>query len=133
MLVVKKHHFKFKNKLVFNKHLLKFGSLGLKLKYSICIDNKENNLIKFLILKKIKKISNKKISIFFHYKQNFNKTKLPLESRMGKGKGEIFNSFGYYKSGSLFLEFRNFDLNDAFLLKNYLNKKTSLNFYLFKN
>lgn len=130
MLTLRKHHFKFKKKLTLNKHLLRFGSIGLKLKYTICVDSKKENLIKFLILKKLKKISNKKISIFYYYKQNFNKTKLPLESRMGKGKGEICNSFSYYKSGSLFLEFKNLNLNDAFLLKNYLNKKTSLNFCL---
>ena len=130
MLIAKKHHFKFKKKLSFNKHLLKYGSLGLKLKYTVCIDAKKENLIKFLILKKLKKISKTKISILFYYKQNWNKTKLPLESRMGKGKGEICNSFSYYKSGSLFLEFKNLCLNDAFFLKNYLNKKTSLNFYL---
>nr|QVQ56632.1 ribosomal protein L16 [Erythrocystis saccata] len=130
MLLLKKHHFKFKQKIIFNKHILKNGPIGLKLKYSICIDEKTSNLIKFLILKKIKNLTSKKFIVFFYFKNNFNKTKLPLESRMGKGKGEISGAFSYYKSGSLFLEFKNLSFSNSLLLKNYLNKKLSLNLYL---
>ena len=54
-----------------------------------------------------KKVANKKFKILFYSKCNYNQTKLPLESRMGKGKGEVFTSFGYYKAGSLFFEIKN--------------------------
>ena len=97
------------------------------IKYSICINIVSQNFIKFYILKLVKKNSNKKIKIFFYFKNDFNYTKLPLESRMGKGKGEIKNSFGYYKSGYILIEFKNFRLIDIITLKNYLNKKKFIN------
>ncbi len=126
----KKHHFSFKKKRASQKHILKFGLLGLKFKYSICITEKQENLLKFFIIKKIKNLSIRKIKLFFYFKKQFNYTNLPLESRMGKGKGEIIGSFGFYKCGFLILELKNFSLNDLILLKNYLNKKFSFNLFL---
>lgn len=126
----KKTHFKFKQKVSCKKHISSLGFYGFKLKNSVCIDSKYFDLLKFLILKKIKKNQNTKIKLLFCSKYNYNKTKLPMESRMGKGKGEIQSSFGYYKSGFLLFKLRNSNLNDVLILKNYLNKKTSLNFSL---
>nr|YP_009325901.1 ribosomal protein L16 [Vertebrata lanosa]APC24942.1 ribosomal protein L16 [Vertebrata lanosa] len=126
----KKHHFKFKKKLDFSKHILKFGSFGFKIKKAVCINYKQKTFIKFFILKIVKKIINNKIKIFFYSKCNYNQTKLPLESSMGKGKGEISNSFGYYKAGFLFFEIKNISLNNVLQLKNFLNKKKIANFFL---
>lgn len=125
-----KNHFVFKKKRALKKHIFKFSLTSFKLKHSICITEKQENLLKFFILKKVKKLSNKKIKLFFYFRKQFSYTKLPLESGMGKGKGEIVSFFGFYKSGFLLIEFKNFYLNDLILLKNYLNKKFSFNFLL---
>lgn len=126
----KKHHFKFKKKIVLNQHILKFGNLGFKLKKTICVNQEQEQFIKLLILKKIKQNKSKKIKIQFYFKNSYSKTQLPLETRMGRGKGDVLYSFGYYKAGYLLFELRNLYVNDAIKLKNYLNKKTSLKFYL---
>lgn len=56
----KKHHFKFKESLGFNKHILKFGSEGFKINQSKCISSKQEDFLKLTILKNLKKTSQKK-------------------------------------------------------------------------
>nr|YP_011017752.1 ribosomal protein L16 [Polysiphonia morrowii]WQF69598.1 ribosomal protein L16 [Polysiphonia morrowii] len=126
----KKHHFKFKNKLTWTKHTLKYGSLGFKIIKCICIIDKQEEFLKLLIIKTLKKITNSKGKILFYSNQFYNKTKLPLESRMGKGKGEIICSFSYYKTGFILFELKGFDLIDALKLKTYLNNKKIIKFSL---
>lgn len=126
----KKYHFKFKRKRSLKRHILKSSLIGFKLKNTSCIQENQQNFIKLLVLKQFRKNFVKKSKIFFYFNCNYNKTKLPLESRMGKGKGEISTQFGYYKSGFVLFELKNFSLNNAINLKNYLNKKNVVKFKL---
>lgn len=126
----KKHHFKFKSKLAWAKHTLKSGSLGFKVIKSVCVIDKQEDFLKLLIAKTLKKITNDKGKILFYSNQFYNKTQLPLESRMGKGKGEIICSFSYYKAGFILFELKGFNLIDALKLKTYLNNKKIIKFSL---
>lgn len=119
----KKHHFKFKESTGFNKHILKFGSAGFKTDRSKCIPLKQEDLLKLLILKNLKKTYQKKWKIFFYLGYPYNKTNLPLESRMGKGKGEINYSFNYYRAGSMLFELKGVGFTNLKSLRLQLNKK----------
>nr|YP_010620006.1 Ribosomal protein L16 [Symphyocladiella dendroidea]WAX04019.1 Ribosomal protein L16 [Symphyocladiella dendroidea] len=119
----KKYHFKFKRLLSFKKHVLKFGTLGFKIRQTCCITDVQENLLKLIILKKLKSISLTKTKIFFNSKCFYSITKLPLESRMGKGKGEICHFFGYYKKGFILFELKKISLINAIKLQKLLNKK----------
>nr|YP_010620236.1 Ribosomal protein L16 [Deltalsia parasitica]WAX04272.1 Ribosomal protein L16 [Deltalsia parasitica] len=121
--ILKKSHFKFKRSLSFTKHILKFGTVGLKLKQTCFITDSQENLLKFLLFKNLKRISLTKVKVFFNSKCSYSATKLPLESRMGKGKGEICYSFGYYKKGFILFELTSFSLINAIKLQTQLNKK----------
>nr|YP_010620075.1 Ribosomal protein L16 [Pterosiphonia complanata]WAX04088.1 Ribosomal protein L16 [Pterosiphonia complanata] len=122
----KKYHFKFKNSLNFKKHLLKWGTLGFKLKKTVCISEMQEMSIKLILIKYLKKITLKKFKLFFNSKCFYSATKLPLESRMGKGKGEICHFFGYYKKGYILFELKNISLFQALKLQNQLNKNKIL-------
>nr|YP_010620029.1 Ribosomal protein L16 [Symphyocladia marchantioides]WAX04042.1 Ribosomal protein L16 [Symphyocladia marchantioides] len=119
----KKYHFKFKRLLSFQKHILKFGVLGFKIQRTCCITDVQEGLLKLFILKNLKIISSIKTKIFFTSKCFYSATKLPLESRMGKGKGEICHFFGYYKKGFILFELKAFSLVNALRLQKVLNLK----------
>nr|YP_010620259.1 Ribosomal protein L16 [Amplisiphonia pacifica]WAX04295.1 Ribosomal protein L16 [Amplisiphonia pacifica] len=121
--IQKKNHFRFKRSWNFKKHILKFGSFGFKLTQTYCITDLQENLLKLIILKHLKKISVLKTKVFFNFKCFYSATKLPLESRMGKGKGEICHFFGYYKKGFVLFELKTFSLINAINLQAQINKK----------
>nr|YP_010619960.1 Ribosomal protein L16 [Xiphosiphonia pinnulata]WAX03973.1 Ribosomal protein L16 [Xiphosiphonia pinnulata] len=121
--IQKKNHFKFKRLLTFKKHILKIGAIGFKINQTCCINDSQESLLKLIILKTIKKISLIKVKIFFNSKCFYSATKLPLESRMGKGKGEICHSFGYYKKGFILFELKTFSITKAIKLQKQLDKK----------
>nr|YP_010620167.1 Ribosomal protein L16 [Gredgaria maugeana]WAX04203.1 Ribosomal protein L16 [Gredgaria maugeana] len=125
LLNYRKTHFYFKNILSFKKHFLKFGIVGFKLKKSICFTNKQKDILKLFLLKFFKKIF-KKSKFFFSMNFFYSYTQLPLESRMGKGKGEILYNFGYYKKGFILFEIKSISLKEAMKLQIYLNKKKIL-------
>jgi len=131
--ITKKIHFKFKNSSTFQKHLLKFGTIGFKVVKSTTIFHNQEEFLNLFLLKNLKIFTTKKIKIFNSFASFYSKTKLPLESRMGKGKGEIFNSFGYYKRGYILLEFINLSFTIALKLKLNLNKKNIVKFNLIKS
>lgn len=126
MLKLKKHHFKFRNKFSYSKHITKFSNLGFKVIQTKIISNKQEDFLKLLIIKILKKASHKKIKVLFYSNCFYNQTKLPLESRMGKGKGEICYSFGYYKVGYILFELKGSKVSEAINLKKQLNKKNIL-------
>nr|YP_010619983.1 Ribosomal protein L16 [Tayloriella tenebrosa]WAX03996.1 Ribosomal protein L16 [Tayloriella tenebrosa] len=119
----RKHHFKFYRSINFKKHILKFGTIGFKLEKTCCINDFQGNFLKFIILKNLKKISLTKTKFFLNLNYFYSATKLPLESRMGKGKGEICHFFGYYKKGFILFEIKAIKLIEAIKLQKQLNKK----------
>nr|YP_010620052.1 Ribosomal protein L16 [Rhodomelopsis africana]WAX04065.1 Ribosomal protein L16 [Rhodomelopsis africana] len=124
----KKYHFKFKNTLSFKKHILKFGNMGFKIKNATCLKESQEVLLKLKILKILKKIKLTKTKIFFALNSFYSATKLPLESGMGKGKGEIHYFFGYYKKGFILFELKTIPLIKAMELQKQLNKIKFLSF-----
>lgn len=130
MLRLKKHHFKFKNKFKYSKHILKYGTIGFKIIQKKKLSNKQEEFLKLIILKILKKITQKKVKIIFFSNYFYNQTKLPLESRMGKGKGEICYSFSCYHIGYILFELKGLKIIEAINLKNQLNKKNILKFSL---
>lgn len=130
MLKLKKHHFKFKKNLSHSKHILKNGTIGFKITKDKKISNKQEEFLRLLIIKSLRSIVHRKGKVFFYCNSFFNQTKLPLESRMGKGKGEILYSFSYYKVGYVLFELKGFECSEAIILKNKLNKKSILKFSL---
>nr|YP_010620144.1 Ribosomal protein L16 [Herposiphonia versicolor]WAX04180.1 Ribosomal protein L16 [Herposiphonia versicolor] len=129
-LIQKKTHFNFQNFFSFNKHILKFGKFGFKIKFTLCVSKNKFLIFKLFLLKNLKLLNNNKIKIFILQNFYFTKTKLPLESRMGKGKGEIVNLFGYYKKGFILFELTGISFFTALKLKKILNKKNIFQFYL---
>ena len=47
---------------------------------------------------------------------------------MGKGKGEVIDTFGFYKKGFILFEIKGILLSDAITIKKKLNKKNILKF-----
>jgi len=104
---MKKTHNKYKNQINHSKHLIKFGSFGFKSKSFFRLTKQKHILLFNLILKKIKLLTNnsKQIKIWNRLVFNQNLTKLPLESRMGKGKGAIYENASFLLPGSIIFEF----------------------------
>nr|YP_010620213.1 Ribosomal protein L16 [Dictyomenia sonderi]WAX04249.1 Ribosomal protein L16 [Dictyomenia sonderi] len=124
----KKYHFKFKRSLNSTKHILRWGTIGFKIGQTTCISDSQENFLKLLILKDLKQFSISKPKVFFYSKCFYSATKLPLESRMGKGKGEICHFFGYYEKGFILFELKKISFSEAIKLKTQLNKKENLKF-----
>ena len=120
---LKKHHLKYKFNLKLKKHLLRFGTFGFKFVSFSRISKKKEDYLKLLLLKKLKIISNKKIKIWFFSNCFFNLTKLPPDSRMGKGKGEILEMYNFYKKGFVLIEIKGISLFESFKLLKFLNNK----------
>nr|WAX04111.1 Ribosomal protein L16 [Polysiphonia sp.] len=118
-----KLHFVFFDSLTYKNHLLKNNLIGLKVRLTTCIKKKQEVFLKLLILKLLKKISLKKVKVFFNFHCFYTQTKLPLESRMGKGKGEIITLFGFYQKGYILMNFKNLSIWQAKFLQIHLNKK----------
>ena len=130
MLYQKKSHFNFKNFFSYNKHILKFGIFGFKIIQTCCVLKNQESIFRLLLLKYLKIINSKKSKIFFFSNSYFTQTKLPLESRMGKGKGEIVDLFGYYRKGFILFELTEISLTNVLKLKKKLNKKNIFKLYL---
>lgn len=129
-LISKKMHFKFKNSFMCQKHLLKVGFFGFKIVKTVCISKNQEDYVRLFILKTLKLLTSKKIKICFYSNSFYSKTKLSAESRMGKGKGEIFEYFGYYKKGFILFELTELPRQFAKKLLRQLNKKKIFNLIL---
>nr|YP_010620121.1 Ribosomal protein L16 [Melanothamnus gigas]WAX04157.1 Ribosomal protein L16 [Melanothamnus gigas] len=129
-ILQKKQHFQFKHLFSYKKHILKHGNCAFKLNYTYCFTFKQEEFLKLFILKNLKQITVKKIKIFFNSHCFNSQTKLPLESRMGKGKGEIMNLFGNYKKGFILFELCEISILQARRLQTFLNKKKIARFKL---
>lgn len=109
------------------KSTLKYGVYGFKAKEYGCLTQKELTTINFLLIKKLRVITNKKNYKFWNkLLLNQNLTKLKTESRMGKGKGTIFTKFIFIKPGNIIFEFDNIDTKTIYSLYTYIKKKFAI-------
>lgn len=90
-------NFLYKNKLVI------FGYYGIKVVKFTVVYSKQLEVIRRLI----SRIGKRKIIIFFRIFFYHPRTKKPLNSRMGKGIGQLFIWVAYIKKGSILLELSN--------------------------
>nr|YP_009186560.1 ribosomal protein L16 [Cyclospora cayetanensis]AKO71980.1 ribosomal protein L16 [Cyclospora cayetanensis] len=83
------------------------------------LSNKHINFIKQYLQKNIKKIKCYKLNITINRIQ----TKKPLDTRMGGGKGSIYDTQYFLKPGFIFLEFYNIPVNIIFSIFKIFNTK----------
>lgn len=122
-----KNHTIYLKQIKYSKHLIKTtGKIGFKITCFKKVTEKQQTSLKLIILKNLKELLKKKTKVWFFWQVNQVKTKLPLETRMGKGKGHIVENFGFFKPGSLLFEVSEIDFEDALILKNRINKKNIL-------
>nr|YP_010199762.1 ribosomal protein L16 [Gracilaria multipartita]UAD89720.1 ribosomal protein L16 [Gracilaria multipartita] len=130
----KKTHNKYLLKLKQSNHVLKYGCFGIKsLSFSRLTKN-QLNALKWIILKKIKLVTNNKKNIRFWTLLSLNLalTKLNIESRMGKGKGSVYTHAVYVRPGMILFEFDNLTEQQMQNLFNYILKKISFKVKLTK-
>ena len=98
------HKFYSKKSCTQKNHVLQDGTIGLKILSSTRLTESQIKGFEW-IFKKITKTQ--KIKVKFWSKPNLTKTltKLNLESRMGKGKGNIYTTAQFLKAGTIFFEF----------------------------
>lgn len=101
----KKSHKTFPKKSCTQKnHVLQFGVIGIKNLTNLQLTEDQIKAFEW-VLKKILKSQKKKIKLWVKFNLNINLTKLSLESRMGKGKGNIYTTAQFVKAGTIFFEF----------------------------
>nr|YP_011017729.1 ribosomal protein L16 [Heterosiphonia pulchra]WQF69552.1 ribosomal protein L16 [Heterosiphonia pulchra] len=128
---MQKTHNKYKNQLNYTNHLIKFGSLGLKSKSYFLLSKSKYILLYDLVLKKIKQIvPNQKVKIWKLIVFNKSLTKLPLESRMGKGKGSIYETANFIKPGIILFEFLGLSKENLIEINLVLKNKIGQKFLL---
>ena len=95
------HYHKYKLKKIRKKNKnLNEGNYGLKVIKSGFINPNELKTIIFYL----KKILKKQGKIWINLNPNFTKTKKPIETRMGKGKGNLVGYYCTVQRGHIFLE-----------------------------
>ena len=102
----KKSHKKYFKNPSINENYLKYGSYGFKVVSQIYLELEELNSIDNYLDKQLKKININPIK-WNLISLNLNLTKLNIESRMGKGKGNLRSKGKFIKSGSIIYEFEN--------------------------
>ena len=129
-MILKKHYLSYKVNKQYRNHLIKSGSIGFSILSANRVSRKKENLLKLIILRKLKEFSSKKFKIWFFSNCLFNLTELPLESRMGKGKGEVRDSFAFYKKGLVLFEIKGLSFFESSELTKSLNDHNILKFKL---
>nr|ANH09498.1 ribosomal protein L16 [Coeloseira compressa] len=105
-IVIKKHHKSIPNSINQSNHLLTFGNFGIKSLFFMKISDHQLKTIEWLILQETKFVTGKKsIKFWCFIHLNKNLTKLNLESRMGKGKGNFYSKVCFIKPGKILFEF----------------------------
>ena len=131
-IIMKKTHTIFPKTSTNSNHLLKLGSYGFKISSSLRVTKNQLILLERLLARKLKTLSCsiKLYKSWSFIKLNKTLTKLPLESRMGKGKGSILTEVVFLKKGTIIYTFQNLkrqQIEEIFLLfKKYLPTKLIL-------
>nr|YP_010316761.1 ribosomal protein S3 [Batrachospermum sp.]UNB13414.1 ribosomal protein S3 [Batrachospermum sp.] len=121
----KKYHNKYKKTINYQRHVLKFGSFGIKSSTAGRLTEIRINTLLRLINGNLKAFSKNSSSIKFWNLifMNSTLTALSPESRMGKGKGSIYTKSCYIKPGQILFEFSGISLNQIKLLHDFLKRK----------
>lgn len=132
MLSEIKTHNKYSLKYNQPNHLLRFGSYGIKATSFSRISKDQLELIEWTLLKKLKTtITVKKtVKIWNLVNLNLNLTKLSLESRMGKGKGNIYTKAAFIKPGTMLFEFDKISFQHIKEVFKFIQKKTPVKIIL---
>jgi large subunit ribosomal protein L16 len=121
----KKIHNKYKKCLNYNSHILRFGDYGIK----SCSFNSLTQLklltIEKLLIKSFKVIckGSNNIKMWNLIQMNSTLTRLSPESRMGKGKGNVYTTFSYIRPGQILFEFSGVSGIQANLFRRNLKTK----------
>nr|YP_010888140.1 ribosomal protein L16 [Fushitsunagia catenata]WJJ67917.1 ribosomal protein L16 [Fushitsunagia catenata] len=108
-------------------HLLRFGKFGIKALSFSRITKKQLDLLEGILTKKLRARTNKKsFKLWNLISLNLNLTKLSLESRMGKGKGQVYTKAVFLKPGTMLFEFDKVQTQDLIEVFKFLQKKTSV-------
>ena len=102
-----------------NLNKFNYGTWAIQATTYGILSVKHISYIKQYIQKNIKKFKQFKFNITI----NKISTKKPLDTRMGGGKGSIYDSQYILKPGSIFLEFYNIPLNILFPIVKIINNK----------
>jgi ribosomal protein L16 len=121
----KKYHNKYKKITSYKRHVLKFGSFGIKSSTAGRLTEIRINTLLRLINRNLKIFSKNSSSIKFWNLifMNSTLTALSPESRMGKGKGSVYTKSCYVKPGQILFEFSGVSLIQIKLLHNFLKRK----------
>ena len=105
--MLKKKHEIYSLKYNQSNKVVRFGKFGIKVLTFNRINETQLNSINRFLLYYIKKISSnkKKIKVWNFLRLNITLTKLNSESRMGKGKGNIYTKAIFLKPGVIIFEF----------------------------
>lgn len=131
-IIMKKTHTIFPKILTNSNHLLKSGSYGFKISSNLRLTKNQLVLLERSLMIKLKTLSCsiKTCKLWSFIKLNKTLTKLPLESRMGKGKGSVLTEVVFLKKGTIIYTFQNLkrqQVEEIFLLfKKYLPVKLIL-------
>ena len=132
MKILKKTHKLNTKNLTYSRHLLKFGTYGLKVLSDLHLTKDQIVSIERNLTKKLKDLSSatSKLKFWSFLQVNKTLTKLSLESRMGKGKGPIHTEVLYIKKGTLIYEFNILKSQQVreiyFLVEKYISVKLKL-------
>lgn len=110
--------------------MLKFGSFGFKINCYKRYNFSNYVQVQLIVLKKLKQLNNnKKIKSWSNLNFNMYLTKLTTESRMGKGKGNIYERAIFFKPGDILYEFDKTYVDVEKQLFKHLNKKLFTKIY----
>nr|YP_011017660.1 ribosomal protein L16 [Centroceras gasparrinii]WQF69483.1 ribosomal protein L16 [Centroceras gasparrinii] len=125
MIRIKKH----KNfSLIRNQksHILQFGQFGLKNLNPLLVKEKQLSTFFWILNQCLRKLALKNnVKIWKTINLNLTLTKLSLESRMGKGKGNFYSTAIFLKPGKILCEIDNIEYSNLKKISKFLNKKFS--------
>ncbi len=115
-----------------SNYLLKQGSYGFKLLTNLELTKNQLISVERLLVRKLKSLNtcSKECKFWSFISLNKTLTKLPLESRMGKGKGPILTEVVFLRKGFIIYEFKNLSFQQIqqlfYFFKKYLSAKLLL-------
>ena len=121
----KKTHNSYSLKYKNNNSVMKFGQFGIKIMtFGIITERRLNSCersIQYFLKNTLNNKKNTKIWNLITY--NLTLTKLSSESRMGKGKGSIYEKAIFLKPGTIIFEFTGISYQHINKLTHYVRKK----------
>lgn len=122
---MKKSHKNYLKTISKKKSNLKFGTIGFKIMSPVILTTHHLSCLDQLLKQKLKNLTGslKTCKVWQLVQVNTSLTKQSLESRMGKGKGNIWTKVVFLKAGSIFYEFSNVQQHQINILFSFLQKQ----------